>query len=452
MLLARVIAVLAVFGLNAILARSLSPDDFGFFILFFSLTGLASLVACVGLNRAIVMRIAENNDISAASARDVLRLGLLTAVAGGCTVGLLAGVGSYFLLPESVTVSASMRAVLFGSIILVRTLHLVLAESARSFHERLWSNLFGGPAGGPVPHLLFVGLLLLLHGYTQGSLATALGLYLVAFVVTLPILGNRVFALPKQKSEQTPAAEASHKENNFAQDHCAQKHLAEGLLVLGVPLMVTQACGLAMSQADIWIAGAMAAPAAIATYAAAQRMLALLTIPLQIAGTAIINFVPELAAKDKSKLQTMVGLAATMGGLPGVALAVIFMVFAEQVLAIVFGGHYAEGAHILRILAAGQIICLLTGPCEIVLMMAGQQKTTLRVNVCAALALVVCGPLAVVGYGMTGLAAAIASVTAIQNLVNWYLAQRLLGIATHIGALPWKLPILQRTTSNQRTA
>jgi O-antigen/teichoic acid export membrane protein len=251
---------------------------------------------------------------------------------------------------------------------------------------------------------------------------------------------------------RTSAAEASRRENNSADHHGLKNNLAGGLFVFGIPLMVTQACGLAMSQADIWIAGAMAAPAAIATYAAAQRMLALLTIPLQIAGTAIINFVPELAAKDRSKLQTMVSLAATVGGLPGIALAVIFMVFAEQILTLVFGGHYAGGAIILRILAAGQVICLLTGPCEIVLMMAGRQKTTLRVNVCAALALVVCGPLAVRGYGMTGLAVAIATVTALQNLVNWHLAGRLLGIATHVGALPWNLPLPRSTTSNHRTA
>jgi len=228
--------------------------------------------------------------------------------------------------------------------------------------------------------------------------------------------------------------------------------LADGLLVLGLPLMLTQACGLALSQADIWIAGALATPATVAIYAAAQRMMALLTIPLQIAGTAIVNLVPELSAKNKAKLQSIVSLAATVGGLPGVALALIFLAFAEQILAIVFGAHYAEGALILRLLTAGQVVCLLTGPCELVLMMAGQQKTTLRVNVVAAIALLVFGPLAVAGFGMAGLAAAIAIVTATQNLVNWHLAQRLLGISTHVRLLRWKLARPQPITSNQSTA
>jgi O-antigen/teichoic acid export membrane protein len=216
--------------------------------------------------------------------------------------------------------------------------------------------------------------------------------------------------------------------------------------------MLTQACGLALSQADVWIAGAMAAPAAVATYAAAQRMLALLTVPLQIAGTAIVNLVPELAGKDKSKLQSMVSLASVVGAVPGVVLAVVFLLFAEQTLAIVFGSHYAEGAPILRLLAVGQIICLLTGPCELVLMLAGQQKVTLRVNVCAAIALLIVGPLAVVGFGTTGLAAAIATVTATQNLVNWYLAKRLLGISTHVGPLLWKPALRRPVTSNQTAA
>ena len=440
----RVVALVAIFGLNAILARSLSPNDFGLFVLFFSLAGLFSLIACLGINRSIVKRIAENNDISSQAAHELLRFSLLTAVAGGCVVGVAAGVGSYVLLPESS--SPTMRAILFGGIVLVRTVHLVLAEAARGFHERLWSNLFGGPAGGPVPHLLFVGLLLLFIGYVQGALVLALGLYLVAFVVTLPLLWIRVFTLVKENSAQTPA-----KRNKQTDNQVPHGNASDGLLVLGIPLMLTQTCGLAMSQADIWIAGAMAAPAAIAMYAAAQRMLALLTIPLQIAGTAIVNFVPELAAKNKSKLQKMVGLAATVGGLPGMVLALIFMLFAEQILAVVFGSHYETSADILRILTAGQIVCLLTGPCEIVLMMAGQQQTTLRVNVCAAIALVILGPLSIIGYGMTGLAVAIATVTATQNLVNWYLAHRLLGVATHVRALPWKLPKLQDLNFQSKT-
>ena len=118
-------------------------------------------------------------------------------------------------------------------------------------------------------------------------------------------------------------------------------------------------------------------------------------------------------------------------------LAVFFICFAEQILTLVFGERYASSADLLRILTVGQLVCLMTGPCEILLMMAGKQNTTLRVNVVAAIALAVIGPCAVLGFGMRGLAIAIATVTATQNLANCYLAHRLLGIVTHVGAVPW---------------
>ena len=421
-LLARMMALVSVFGLNAILARRLSPDDFGQFILIFSLTGLASLFACVGLNRSIVKRIAEDQKLDPDTAIRVIRFGLTVSLIGGCFVGIVAAFASLFL-SDSHTVSAPMRSILFCSIIIVRSVHLLLAESARGFHERIWSNLFGSPAGGPIPHLLFVAMLLV---FPQPSLLLVLCLYLSAFVVTCPLLAWKVRQLA---SSQTPKPAT-------AQECNAQTHSDAALLMsVGVPLMFTQTCGLAMSQADIWIAGCLAAPAAIAIYAAAQRMLALLTISLQIASTAIINFVPELAkSNNKQKLQQMVGLAANVGGLPGFALALVFLIFAESILTIVFGEHYAQAALILRILTAGQIVCLLTGPCEITLMMAGQQKTTLIVNVVAAIAIAVAGSFAVLQFGMVGLAVAIATVTSLQNCANWYLTHRLLGVWTHVGA------------------
>lgn len=420
-LLARVMALVSVFGLNAILARRLSPEDFGKFILIFSLAGLASLFACVGLNRSIVKRIAEQKDLDRETAIRVVGFGLRVAFFGGCIVGTVAAVASLFLA-ESQTLGTPTRAFLFGAIIVVRSVHLLLAESARGFHERIWSNLFGGPAGGPVPHLLFVVLLLV---FQQSSLLFVLSLYLASFVVTCPLLGWKVLQLANSRTvgaEEVTANAEMYSETAM-------------LMSVGVPLMFTQTCGLAMSQADIWIAGCLAAPAAIAVYAAAQRMLGLLTISLQIASTAIVNFVPELAkSPNKQKLQQMVGLAANVGGIPGFALAIVFLIFAESILTIIFGEHYAQAALILRILTAGQIVCLLTGPCEITLMMAGQQKTTLKVNVVAALFIAVVGSFAVMNFGMVGLAVSIATVTSLQNIANWYLTHRLLGIWTHVGA------------------
>jgi len=73
----------------------------------------------------------------------------------------------------------------------------------------------------------------------------------------------------------------------------------------------------------------------------------------------------------------MVGLATFVAGIPGILIGTVLFLFPEAILSIVFGEFYAQGAFILKILVAGQLICVLTGPCEIVLTMAGHQNRAL---------------------------------------------------------------------------
>ena len=430
---ARMMALVAVFGMNAVLARDLHPADFGVFVLLLSLAGVASLVGVLGINRSIIRLLVPAED--AEQSESILRWGVTVTMASGSVVGGLVGVVVLFFLPTTTTGTPGTLALASGTIVVLRCLHLVLAEAARGFHERVWANLFGGIAGGPLPHLVFLGTLLAARAGAEVGLDLVLVLYAVSYAIALPFLFRKVFALARgvEGGDLSTRCESSGSTTG-TRDETRTFRSNGDLLTLGIPLMLTQVCGLAMSQADIWIAGAMAAPAVIAGYAAAQRLLGLLTIPLQVAGTAIINFVPEYSREGRDRLQRMVGLASLAGGIPGTLLTVCFLLFAESILGLVFGEQYTGSALILRILVVGQFVCLVTGPCEILLMMAGGERMALRVNYCAAASLLLLGPLGILLWGMTGLAIAIACVTSIQNLANWYFAHRLLGVWTHLGA------------------
>ena len=428
-LAARILSFIAVFGFNAILARNLAPEDFGIFILLCSLAGLASLIACAGMNRALVRVLAEIGiPDDPKVTRRVVNMGLGTGIVGGFIVGLVAFAIAFYVLPVAESRYAACVAALLGCVIWLRTIHLVVAETARGFHEKVASNLYGGPAGGPFPHIVFLVLLVFYFWLSdRQSVVSVLTIYLAAFVITLPPLLWRVYTLK-------PSGAVKHTTSGDKLD------LSFGaILAISIPLMFSQTFGLTMSQADIWLAGALGTPVALALYCAAQRMLAFLTIPLQIAGTAIVSFVPELVHLKKfDKLQQMVGLAATGAGLPGLFIGCLFLLFPEIILTIAFGSYYASGAHLLQILAIGQMICIFTGPCEIVLMMAGYQSRTLIVNSIAAFLIFTLGPLGVVYYGMTGLAVALSFVTSAQNLCNWILAKRLVGISTNVGAVDFR--------------
>ena len=429
-LLARVMAFVSVFGITAIAARAFVPANFGLFALLFSLLGLTSLVATFGLNRALVKVFAASD--AEASPNEVLAwsVKMVLAVSAGLAILCTIVLGNLTTWP---------LATMFGLIVCLRALHLLLAESCRGSHEKVWSNLFGGISGGPLPHLI---VLVLISGlWFLGSLTLGSFLLVYALVASITLW-------PLYSKSKSLAAALS--ESSFQKAEPSSGQPSMGVMALAIPLMFTQVFGLALSQADIWLAGALVAPAVLGIYAAAQRMLAFLTVPLQISNTAMVSFIPELHSRGETdKLQRMIGLAATVSSIPALIIGGLFIAFAEPILSLAFGEFYAQSANLLRILTVGQVVCVLTGPSEVVLMMTGHQRITWRINLVAVIAIVACGTLALVHGGLIGLAIVLSSATCIQNLTTWYLAKKLVGIATHCGAGGFDLGQLLQLLKNR---
>jgi len=149
-LVSRILAFVAVFGFNAVLARNLVPAEFGMFALLYSLAMLTCLLASFGMNRALVMVLAdERYPRGRGQVRRMLMLGTWVSVLGGLVAAGVAWLGVMAFLPELEGNSRTAVACLFAAIVLVRNIHFVLAETTRGFHETNWSNLFGSPSGGP---------------------------------------------------------------------------------------------------------------------------------------------------------------------------------------------------------------------------------------------------------------------------------------------------------------
>ena len=268
MLIARVLAFVSVFGFNAVLARCLVPADFGLFALLFSLATLTSLLASCGMNRALVKVLASESSHDAATLNRVVKLGVYTSIIAGLIVGAIALTVCANFLPSSGETSW-LIACMFGGIVLVRNVHFVLAETTRGFHETRWSNLFGGPAGGPIPHLIFLCALI---GFWQTtsimSLAFVLCIYLVCLLVSLPPLVWKLYSLRNQTVRsafvRTTGSTTDLRESTAPPKQSA--FTAKSIWVLAIPLMLTQTFGLTLSQADIWMAGVLVLPAVSYTH------------------------------------------------------------------------------------------------------------------------------------------------------------------------------------------
>jgi len=432
-LISRLMAFVAIFGFNALLARALTPEDFGIFILLFSFLVLISLLSNGGLNIAVVKLIAEAQDAKTdvserVSTTKLLKELILVVAVASIAVATLAYILMGTWLAGTSVENSSLLAFLFALSALLRSLHLMLAESARGFHDRIWSNLFGSIAGGPLPHLVFLVLLSTAYWYDVLNLTTAFGCYATAFLVTLPVVCVKLFQLNRKCVSVNFEAQ-----EEFAEPG-SDRTSRLTLVALAIPLMMTQVLGVGIAQTDIWLAGAFAAPAALAIYAVAQRMLAFLTIPLQITNTAIISDVPQLfQQRDMVQLQKLVSLAANVSAFPALIVGAILLAFPETILGLAFGEYYRSGAMFLKILVLGQLICVATGPCQVVLMMTGYEKTAMVVNFFTAVLAVLGGLLGVCYFGMVGLATSVSLTIVLQNICNWWIVKKQIGIDTRCG-------------------
>lgn len=110
--------------------------------------------------------------------------------------------------------------------------------------------------------------------------------------------------------------------------------------------------------------------------------------------------------------------------LPG---ALIAFAFAEPLLRLV-GPEFASGATILRILLVGQVLYCITGPCGLVLAFCGHPRWNLRVNVTAALLLLVIAVPVAKMAGAIGMAVLVATLPTARNLVCFALVLKHEGI------------------------
>lgn len=411
-----------------VVPRCLPEAECGRFWLAQSWLGLLCLLAAAGLPLAIVKLLGE---ALAARHRQPLRaalrssLGVLmassmvvtTAVAGW----LLASGGGWLGLN-----SAGLVALVVALGLL--SWQLVLVEATRGLGELRWASLFaGGQFGGPIAALLFAIGLMIAAMLRASTAATALEIHAASLVATLPLVAlGLTFAWRKTIAPLSlgslPATELIG---------------TRTVLALSLPILATQLLAFVTLSADLLLAGYYLPKPDIALLGQSRRLLLLLQVPSQMALGAILPAVARLYAERKhDRLERLLRRTATLTALAALPVAAILLAAGGSVLGLLFGDFYRQGAPLLAALAIGQVIAVNSGLAGYVLLMAGQQRAVVIVNGCTAVLMLFAGSLAAAFGGLLPLAIVAASILALQSLLEWWLAHRLLGIWTHAD---WRL-------------
>jgi O-antigen/teichoic acid export membrane protein len=423
--IARAWSVIATALLGILLPRwfGVNVAGCGEVLLLINLVGFAGMVASFGLPETMIRLVAERLARGQEhSLRPLLQrcwqlLALTSLVVAGATALFFWLIGfRLFNLPGSL-----LLAVVVAAAILALSWQMVGAAIIRGFHEVRWANLLsGGQSGGPIAVTMFLialaGLFLSLPHAAVTSTVVA-QLLMGAILVTAVITFWRLSVVMHVQSVETVTD--------------GVPSVAE-LFLDAFPLAMSQITAFCTLSADLWLTSSLLGTEEVAYYGNAKRLVLFLGIPEQLAMLTIIAIIPDLYARGKMlDLQRMIRQATTLAAIPAVLAAAALVLLPKTILGIAFGPQYQVAAGVLVILALGQVVANLLGPCGYVLLMTGRRWTVLLITFVCGVNAIVCGAIGARYGGMMGLAIAAAFSTAAQITLEWLAVRYYLGIWCH---------------------
>lgn len=416
-------AALAGLFSNVLLARLLTPAEFGAYLLILSLVAAGSLVGCLGLNRAAVRFVAESMSLgqpgrAGRAVKLVVGLGALGAIAAGLFYLLIGD-----LLARGVFGTPLLATVvgLTAGWIVVSTLQDLFAEAFRGFHDVRLATLFGGIAIGNSSGLVMRVLLL---SCLAGLWFTGSGADLTT-VVLIVVGSGSVAALISGAALYVKTA-TLHGQG----DDGSSIRPGEALGV-SLPLLVNNLTVFVLMQSDLWILAAFRPPEEVAIYGAASRFMALVTMPLVIVNGVLPPVIAGLYARgERGRLEGTMRPIATLSGIPALLALVVFLLAGGPILGLVYGDFYRDGATVLALLTLGKLAAVWAGSCGLTLQMTGNQTLLMWISVVGGLVFVAGALWAVRGYGAVGVAGVAALSLAFQNLLTVLAARWRAGVWT----------------------
>jgi O-antigen/teichoic acid export membrane protein len=412
---------------NGLLARMLSPGEFGAYLLVLSIISVGAVIGSLGLPKTVVQFIAKDMVLeqpgrAQKAIRTTLKLGVLGALGVSLAYVLIGGelVGQYlFHSPLLVAVTG-----LTAGWMAISVMQEIVAESFRGFHDIRMATLFGGVAtGGKSSGLIMKGMLLAIlvllwsmSGQTdlRTVMLVSVGSGAASALLALLLLHRRVSSLDTEGAENPVSA---------------QDTLRDAFPILFISLTSF----ILLSAADLWILGAFRSQSEVAVYGAAARLVALIVMPLLITNLVLPPVIAEMYAEGKTaRLERTLRAYSTISGVPSLLIIIAFVLLGGPILGLVYGSYYVAGTTVLVILSTGRLVAVWSGSCGAVLQFTGHQRSMLWVNLLTSPLFLIGALLVVRQYGAIGVASMSAAITVLQNVALVLVAKRKTGMWTHV--------------------
>jgi O-antigen/teichoic acid export membrane protein len=413
-------------AINGLIARLLPKTQVAAYFQTITLVVVGSTIAQLGLDRAAVRFVASSLAAhqpgrARATIRTIFLYGVVASLV--LALALILGLGGWLsriIAPEDTAILTGIIPIAAGWLI-VTALQSLLVETFRGLQRFDLSTILDALLVDVLTAAIF-GALYLAHRHPSLNdlVLVSVSATTVAVLIASGLLLGRVRTL-------SGPGEIGRRE----------------ILSFAWPLLITNVAILLLGNGvDLWVMGPYVAPAMIASYGAATRLLVFVATPFLIVQGVTPPIVAQLHAQGrKADMEHALRAVATLAGIPSFLVLLVFVLFGRTVIGFVFGSQYRDGATILVILSLARLIAIWTGSCSVALMMTGHQRVTMYVALTGGVASVAGGILVAPHLGAVGVATVTGGAQVLQNLVQLLLAKRLVGVWTHIRFAP--RPVLE---------
>lgn len=390
----------------------------GAYFLLTSVVTFAAIVARFGLKQTVVRLVAESMATGQPGrARATLRIVYVIVTLGALAVGggYYLGVGEWlakdvFSIPILATVTG-----LTALWIAVLAFQTPVAETFRGLHDIRLAALLDGILTSA---LLASVLAVLWFNGLRVDFPQAILLSLFMAGLSL-VFGTLLFL--RRANTLTGEGNIEVKE----------------ILRISSPLFVTNLANQTMTNFSLWMAGAFLIAEEVALYGAAWKLVTMVSLPLLLMNMSVQPFIAQLhITNEKKRLQHSLQGTATLAGIPATFVLLIFIIWGELALELVYGAHYQAAANALIILSLGQIVNVATGSCVLVLALTGHQAKLMYITLftsALSISLIITGASL---YGLEGIAVGVAIGLALHNALVWIFVRILTGLWSHATVNP----------------
>ena len=416
---------------SMLLARLLTKQEAGTYILAYSILNVGTSLGALGLTGTVVRLVAEGMGLNLfGRVRRVIRVVLGVGTLGALGVGL-----AYLLfggyLAKSLFEAPALAAItgLVAGWIVVGTLQGVLGETFRGFHDVRLATVLGGQTTGAATGLATVGLLtislfVLWVVNAQPTVATVVLLAICSGAATTLVSGwllhRRVTGLPPQTPDEGSKAN--------------RKKTLREVLSMSLPLLVVTLVMMLRTTGDVWVVGAFLPDGEVGLYGFANRLVSMVTMPMVIITAVAPPLIAEMYSQGRREdLERALRGMSTLTGIPALLTSMACIFFAGPIMGLVFGPEYRGGAIVLSLLSVGLLASVLSGACGIVLSYTGHQKTQMVITIVTSAATFIAMIAAASPYGIAGVAIAKAAGQVLQNVIVLLVVKQKTGMWTHVG-------------------